>query len=874
VIWRMHRHFKRENEDHVLLQKSYNSFRRLASFLVVAVGFMGISLFVAHLITQAAMANSPCDPATEICMSNVSPALGSTDGGGSIGSAQNVDTNGNPYDAPNYNPSKPITIDHDGMDIQTYQEVDYIEFTTPTPTSTATLSEQFINTGINFLMTDTSIKMEMDVEYTRTTGQEQITGLRATGSYIWRFFLSYYQGAHYAGVGGEGTPAGISLAPGSAVRKTLGVEYNRSSLTYRGYLNGNPTSSRPMAAPAQTVGPLYIGAVNDTPGPTYPSNYKLYSFTVEKNGALVADYMPAWSIINQEFGLIDRITGDFFGNSSTGTIAGPNLDVDGNPRETTLSGAPTVNFTVGVNQVGTCDSVTLVSPIQLTCVPSAWDDTHVSTPIDSQAVDINMFTSTRSGILEGGYTYRAPMVLSSISPYYGSTAGGQSVTINGTNLLPADFSDDYELVEYVQFTDVSTNNGNSQSTQFVDSGVSYLAGDTSIKMEIDAAYTRVAGYEQITGLRATGSNVWRLFVSISGTGTTGNTGNLYSNAGDVGTAQGVPLGAPVLNKRETFGVRYDRNTRVIQGFRNGGEISTTKTTPPPSGNVGPLYIGAVKDTSGATYSSNYRVYGFKVEKDDVVVANLLPIKNVDSGECGFWDTITRTAKWNSGFAPLTCGSPVGSFISLMEVTVDGNPCAVTDASETAITCTLPAGTIGAKDVVVSDGSETITKVGGFTYTDIALSISTNDGVDDSGAPVVKFDVSPSSSVDSDYMTVLVSSNNPTGYNLSMVADGSDLICTDYPSNKFTSIAANGSLSDGEWGWNIADGAVPATAPSTWRPLPTSSSSLAEQTIASSLLATNVSGDPYFVWFGAKASWTQKPGCKYRQAVVYTATTNL
>ncbi len=58
-----------------------------------------------------------------------------------------------------------------------------------------------------------------------------------------------------------------------------------------------------------------------------------------------------------------------------------------------------------------------------------------------------------------------------------------------------------------------------------------------------------------------------------------------------------------------------------------------------------------------------------------------------------------------------------NFGSGATVTIDGNPCtSVVVVSSTVITCVVPAGTAGAKDVVVTSG-DSATLAGGFTYVD-------------------------------------------------------------------------------------------------------------------------------------------------------------
>src|SRR6185295_8891671 len=52
-------------------------------------------------------------------------------------------------------------------------------------------------------------------------------------------------------------------------------------------------------------------------------------------------------------------------------------------------------------------------------------------------VDVTVTTNGGSATAAAGYTYAQPPTISSVSPSSGPSAGGQSVTITGTNLLGA-----------------------------------------------------------------------------------------------------------------------------------------------------------------------------------------------------------------------------------------------------------------------------------------------------------------------------------------------------------------------------------------------------------------------------------------------------
>ena len=684
-------------------------------FAVVAVG---VGVWSAYSALQTVKADT-CDPQLSgICITSITPTVGSTEGGASIGSSQTTDLYGNSYNSPSYNPNAPITVTHSGLSFSRYQPVDYIQFTSATPGNIQTT--QYIDTGINYRLDDDSIKMEMDVAYDRITGLEQISGFRSTGSYVWRFFFSLHQSTLFAAAGTHSTPASggaITIDTATTARRTLAMEHSRLSNSYTVWQNGTFIQTKAMTAPNQDVGSILIGAARDNYGAAYANNYKVYGFKVEKNGVLQLDLEPVWDIITNKFGMVDQ-NGNFYANSSTGVIAGPNEDSDGNPLLNTMPEFPTVNLTLGGVEVGTCDDVAIVSMTKLSCVPSEWDSagSGIPAPTVSQAVDVNVTLGSNTSSLEDAYTYRAPMSVSATDPAIGPASGGNSMTINGTNLIPPDAADDYVLVDYIEFD--YSQSGTAQAQQFIDTGIRYLTTDNSIKMEMDVAYARITGNEQITGFRITGSYTWRLVVSM-------HNGTFYAASGTQGTPGGITLGAATTDpiKHAIEHRRTTGSSGVYEAWVDGTSKGTA-TMGMPNQNVGSIVIGAVNNGSNMAYSANYKVYGFTVEKNGVPVANYVPIQNVSTGEYGLWDTINLVSKWNGGTVALGGGNEIGAISYTESVAINNNQCNITDAVNAEISCDVPAGAIGTWDVVASNGIETITLQNAYTYTPVVTNVST------------------------------------------------------------------------------------------------------------------------------------------------------
>ena len=103
-------------------------------------------------------------------------------------------------------------------------------------------------------------------------------------------------------------------------------------------------------------------------------------------------------------------------NPTTGpTAGGATVTIDG----TNLSGASSVTFG------GAAATITANTSSQIT----------VTTPAGAAgAVDVVVTTVGGSATLPNSYTYVAPPTLTSLNPTTGPTAGGTTVTIDGTNL--------------------------------------------------------------------------------------------------------------------------------------------------------------------------------------------------------------------------------------------------------------------------------------------------------------------------------------------------------------------------------------------------------------------------------------------------------
>jgi hypothetical protein len=201
-------------------------------------------------------------------------------------------------------------------------------------------------------------------------------------------------------------------------------------------------------------------------------------------------------------------------------------------------------------------------------------------------------------------------------------------------------------------------------------------------------------------------------------------------------------------------------------------------------------------------------------------------------------------------------------------------------SNTEITCVTSAHAVGLVDVVVDNGpwgSATLPAVwtdtgtssssnqvvgniqSGFLYEAIYinLALSTND---------ISYSVSPAAPENQGYTIATVGTNNPTGYDLSLVSSGSDLVCG---SHNIQSLSSTGSLIANAWGYNAVPpsgswtAGVPDT-PTAWKPIPVGLG----ESLHSSGSAT--AGEDTGIYFGTKVNSTQAACNSYARTLTVTA----
>ena len=373
-------------------------------------------------------------------------------------------------------------------------------------------------------------------------------------------------------------------------------------------------------------------------------------------------------------------------NPTTGpTTGGTSVTIDG----TNLSGASSVTFG------GAAATITANTSSQIT----------VTTPASAAgAVDVAVTTVGGSATLPGSYTYVAPPALTSLNPTTGPTAGGTTVTIDGTNLSGA------SSVTFGGTAATITANTSSQITVTTPAGA---AG------AVDVAVTTVGGSATLPG-----SYTYVAPPALSSLNpTTGPT-----TGGTSVTIDGTNLsGASSV----TFGGAAATITT---------NTATQITVTTPAGSAGAVNVVVTTGGGSATLPNGY-TYGAAP-----TITSLSPT----SGPTAGGTSVTIDGTNLSGASSVTFG---------------GAAATITTNTATQITVTTPAGSAGAVNVVVTTVGGSATRTAGYAYvaapTITSLSPTSGPTVGGASVTIDGTNLSGASSVTFGGTTATIAANTAT-----------------------------------------------------------------------------------------------------------------
>ena len=372
-------------------------------------------------------------------------------------------------------------------------------------------------------------------------------------------------------------------------------------------ITANTATSITVTAPSGTAGPADV--VVDFPSSSPVTDTGGYTYVVAPT--------------------IGSVTPD------AGPVAGGNSVVIGG---TNLSGATSVTVG-GTNAPITADTTTSIT---------------VTAP-SGTAGPANVVVTTAGGPVTdtGGYTYQSAPTITSVVPNTGSVAGGDSVVVNGTNLLGAS----------VKF-------GGAAATVVTDTGTAVTV-TTPVGTVGPAAVAVTTSSGQVTD---TGG-----FTYLAGPAIT----SVIPDAGPLGGGNTVVINGSSLATATSVTIGGTPATNVVA-------TSTSITVTAPSGTAGPADV--VAHFPGAVTVTVTGGYTFEAAP---VVTTVTP----SSGPLAAGNTVAIA----------------GSNLLAATVTIGGTAATVTADTSTSITVTAPSGAAGPADVVVTTPSGSTTKTGGYTF---------------------------------------------------------------------------------------------------------------------------------------------------------------
>ena len=283
--------------------------------------------------------------------------------------------------------------------------------------------------------------------------------------------------------------------------------------------------------------------------------------------------------------------------------------------------------------------------------------------------------------------------IGSISPASGGLAGGTAITITGTN---------FDL-----FTGTLTVSLDRASTHYPCANVTYVS-PTSITCTTPAGSSGIYSVMVSGVLTAIKPSGFAYVAPISTSGVAPTSG---SNAG--GTAITVTGTGFVTGAVVSVGGSACTGVTVVS--------ATSITCTAPAGTVGARDVVVTNTDTGASTLTGAYTY---IAISTPTITTVVPTSGSSAG--GTAITITGT------------GFVVGAAVSVGGAVCTG----VTVVSATSITCTTPAGTVGARDVVVTNADTgAATQTGGFTYTtpaDVVVPVVTVAPMTPESAPSISF----------------------------------------------------------------------------------------------------------------------------------------
>lgn len=353
----------------------------------------------------------------------------------------------------------------------------------------------------------------------------------------------------------------------------------------------------------------------------------------------------------------------FVGTSPTITSLSPNTGSTAGGTSVTVTGT---NFGTGAAVTFGTAAATNVVVVNSTTI------TATTPPGSAGAVTVTVTLNGQSGSLANGFTYVAPPTVTRVSPNTGTTAGGTSVTITGTNFAAG--------------ATVSFGSAAASNVSVVNSTT--ITATTPIGSAGPVTVTVI-----VKGVTGSLANAFTYVVVPTVTSVSPNSGTSAGGTSVTITGTNFAVGATV-----TFGPSAATNVAVVSS------TSITATTPAGS-------AGVVTVTVTVNGQSGSLVNGFTYIASPTVIA-----VNPNTGSTSGGTSVTITGTNFASGATVAFGANAATNVIVV--------------NSTSITAITPAGGAGPVTVTVTNpGSLSGSLTNGFTYAVIPTisSVSPNTG---------------------------------------------------------------------------------------------------------------------------------------------------
>ncbi|MDL2327350.1 IPT/TIG domain-containing protein [Ruminococcaceae bacterium OttesenSCG-928-A11] len=462
-------------------------------------------------------------------------------------------------------------------------------------------------------------------------------------------------------------------------------------------------------------------------------------------------------------------------------------------------------------------------------------------------------------LIPANITVRTPMTVSDISPDSGSNAGGETVTITGENLNAATGITIGGETCY-GFTVISTTEIECVIPEYDGIGLVdiVITGSDNEVLTLEDSFEYYAPLELTDISPTVGPARGGTIITITGSG--------FMGGGIDGSNASVWLGDAEC---------------VIEDYETDVTDTTIVCTSSES-DIGAVDVIVNNGSDETTMVGGYE-YVNSLEIDTVCQSGTGPTED-DDPECQPYGSINGNEDVIiTGENFIAPGDVDGSETTVVfDYDETGAvECSITEITNNTIYCTTGAHSAGLVNVWVDNGfdsslmdavpGDTIADLptSGYMYIDTYINLVSDE---------VKYEVSPSAPENSNYVIKQIGTNNPTGYTLSLQADGSDLVCLTDDTKRIPSITTDGELTNSPtstWGYNTVAPIGPWTAgvpdtPTTWKRIPAESPDAILTTSEPALIGDE---DKLGLFFGTKIMAIQDI-CVYKQVITVTAVGNV